>query len=164
MKTIFSIFFLFMSLSVLAGTKYVPGAYKIDPSTELVINTNEGSMAQMDGYIDMQETFESSKVVLFDVNSDSKIKFVSTKISGNPESFKLKGDLTLNGVTKSVIFDTRYIGVVADGHGMNKAAFIGQTKIFRQNGEEIAVDLRLLASRPSKRTEDMYEAVYHMVK
>ena len=164
MKALISGLFLLLSLTVIAETKYSTGAYKIDPSTELVISTSQGSMAQLDGCIEMKEDFEKSRVILFDDKSDPKVKFVSTGISGQVEKFSLKGDLTLNGVTKQVIFDTRYLGIVADGYGHDKAAFIGKTKIYSQSGEEITVDLRLLATRPSKSTEEMYETVYHMVK
>lgn len=164
MKTFLSALFLFFSLTAVAETRYNAGAYKIDPSTELVINTADGSMSQLDGCIEMNENFEKSRVLLFDDKAEPKIKFTSTGIKGTLEKFNLKGDLTLNGVTKQVVFDTRYLGVVADGYGHDKAAFIGRTKIYTQSGEEISVDLRLLATRPSKSTEELYETVYHMVK
>lgn len=164
MKTFLTGLFLLISLSVIAQTRYSTGPYKIDPSTELIIGTSQGSMAQLDGSIEMKEDFENSTVILFDDKSDPNVKFVSTGISGSLEKFFLKGDLTLNGVTKQVVFDTRYLGIVADGYGHDKAAFIGRTKIYSQKGEEISVDLRLLASRPSRSTEEMYETVYHMVK
>ncbi len=164
MKTFLSALFLFFSLTAVAQTKYTAGSYKIDPMTELVINTAEGSMSQLDGTIEMHEDFEKSRVHFFDASNDPKIRFVSTGIKGTLEKFHLKGDLTLNGVTKQIVFDTRYVGVVADGYGTDKAAFIGKTKIYNQRGEEITVDLRLLATRPSKSTEEVYETVYHMVK
>lgn len=164
MKALFSALFIFFSLTAMAQTKYTVGAYKIDPMTEIVINTTSGTMSQLDGCIELHENFEKSRVLLFDDQSDPKIKFVSSGIKGSLEKFKLMGELTLHGVTKQIVFDTHYIGVVADGFGSDKAAFIGKTKIFNQRGEEISVDLRLLATRPSKTTEEMYETVYHMVK
>lgn len=164
MKTFLSALFLFFSLTAVAQPKYSAGAYKIDPMTEIVINTASGTMSSLDGCIELHENFEKSRVLLFDDQNEPKVKFVSTGIKGTLEKFHLKGDLTLNGVTKQVVFDTRYIGVVADGFGTDKAAFIGKTKIYSQRGEEISVDLRLLATRPSKSTEEMYETVYHMVK
>jgi len=47
----------------------------------------------------------------FEVEKYPTLKFVSTKVDAtNPTDFKLTGDLTMHGVTKSVTLDVEYAG------------------------------------------------------
>jgi len=61
-----------------------------------------------------------------------KATFVSKKVvvdADNKESFDLVGDLTLNGVTKSVTIDVEKVGEGKDPWGGYRAGFSGSTEI-----------------------------------
>lgn len=163
----------------------------------LVISTVEGRFTQVDGTIQLASEFEKSKVEVgvnvasvdtgviqrdehlrspdfFDAKKFPRMSFVSTEIKGKLESFELIGDLTIHGVTKRVTFNTRYLGIVANGYGYDVAAFIGKAKISRKDfgltynqtieagqviGDEVTIDLRIQASRPSKKTSALFNHV-----
>lgn len=110
----------------------------------------------------------------FDVKNFPRMSFISTQIKGKLESFELIGDLTIHGVTKRVTFNTRYLGIVGNGYGYDVAAFIGQAKISRKDfgltynqtieagqviGDLVTIDLRIQASRPSKKTSALFDHV-----
>jgi polyisoprenoid-binding protein YceI len=103
-----------------------------------------------------------------------QMTFVSTEIIGSKERFNLVGKLTIKGVTRIVSFDTHFIGIVAVGYGDDKAVFVGKTKINRNDfgiswnknfesgkiiGDEISIDLRILATRPSGVTAKLFDGV-----
>ncbi|MBC7420952.1 MAG: YceI family protein [Bdellovibrio sp.] len=69
----------------------------------------------------------------FDAAKYPKMTFKSTSITGNAESFKAVGDLTIKGTTKKVTFDGKYTGSAVDGYGNTKAAFAATTKISRKD-------------------------------
>lgn len=154
----------------------------------LVISTVEGTFSKFEGRIDLADKFDKSKVSMtvdtstintgntkrddhlrsgdfFDVGQEKNktMKFESTGITGTPDSFKLKGKLTIKGVTKDATFDGKYLGSVNDGNGNEKAAFTAKTKINRKDfgltwgkaveagpvvGDEVTIDLKLQAGRP----------------
>jgi polyisoprenoid-binding protein YceI len=152
----------------------------------LVISSVEGKFLKFDGKVDLAEKFEKSKFEVtadaasvdtgvakrdehlrsadfFDVAKFPQLKFTSTEVKGKPDSFKLTGDLTIHGVTKKVTIDAKYLGVVDDGFGNDKAAFTGKTKINRKDfglawgkmmeagpvvGDEVTLDLKIEAGHP----------------
>jgi len=57
--------------------------------------------------------------------------FVSTGITKNGDDFELTGDLTLRGVTKSIVLKGEFGGIVTDGYGQTKAGAAATTKIDR---------------------------------
>jgi len=59
--------------------------------------------------------------------------FRSTSFSGTPDDFQVTGDLTLRGVTKSVVLTGEFGGIVTDGYGQTKAGATARTKINRQD-------------------------------
>ncbi len=66
------------------------------------------------------------------VDEYPQAKFVSTEVMAsedNAEEFKIKGDLTLHGVTKSVILDVEKVGEGKDPWGGYRAGFKGKTEI-----------------------------------
>lgn len=155
----------------------------------LVISTVEGTFRNFEGKIEIDKDFSKSKVSatidvqsvdtgvgkrddhlrspdFFDVKKYPKMNFVSTSIKGNPESFKLEGDLTIHGVKKHVTFEGRYLGAVTDSYGNRKAAFNAKTKIKRKDfgltwnnmveagpvvGDEITLDLKIQAGHPEQK-------------
>ncbi len=70
----------------------------------------------------------------FDAATFPEMTFVSRKvhdIDGN--EFKITGDLTIRDVTKEVVFDCVFNGVVNDPWGNTKAGFSATAKINRQD-------------------------------
>jgi polyisoprenoid-binding protein YceI len=59
--------------------------------------------------------------------------FVSTKFDGEPDDFTITGDLTLRGVTKSVVLTGEFGGIMTDGYGQTKAGATATTKINRHD-------------------------------
>lgn len=151
----------------------------------LVISSVEGKFKSFTGTVTLDEKFEKSKVSaeaeissidtsvddrdkhlkspdFFDSAKYPKLTFVSSQISGSPESFKLVGDLTIKGTTKKVTFDGKYLGTVKDAYGQTKAAFNASTKISRKEfgltwskvveagpvvGDEVTIELKIQAAK-----------------
>jgi polyisoprenoid-binding protein YceI len=57
--------------------------------------------------------------------------FVSTAFEVNGDDFTVTGDLTLRGVTKSVVLTGEFGGILVDGYGQTKAGATASTKIDR---------------------------------
>jgi polyisoprenoid-binding protein YceI len=53
-------------------------------------------------------------------------------VSVSDTEFKVHGDLTIHGVTKSIILDTTYGGSAVDPWGNQRAAFVATAKINRK--------------------------------
>lgn len=151
----------------------------------LVISTVEGRFAKYDGEIELAEKFTDSKVTasidvstidtsngdrdkhlksadFFDVAKYPKMTFKSKKITGTAENFKVVGDLTIKDKTKEVTLDGKFLGVVKDGYGNEKAAFNATTKINRQEfglkwskavevgpvvGDEVTISLKVQGAK-----------------
>ena len=62
-----------------------------------------------------------------------EIKFRSTKIEGDKDSFKLTGDLTIRDVTKPITLDIRFEGQQTDPWGGERIGFSGSGKIDRRD-------------------------------
>jgi polyisoprenoid-binding protein YceI len=75
----------------------------------------------------------------FNADRDSLLSFKSTKIekASGKNKFKITGDLTMRGVTKSVVFDAEFLGssaVSVDGKSWgSKAGFTATTVVNRQD-------------------------------
>jgi polyisoprenoid-binding protein YceI len=59
--------------------------------------------------------------------------FTSTAVSGTADEFVVTGDLTINGVTKSVELATEFTGTAVDAFGNERAAFEAKTEISRKD-------------------------------
>jgi polyisoprenoid-binding protein YceI len=60
------------------------------------------------------------------------ISFKSTAFEKTGEtSYKITGDLTIRDVTKSVVLDTKFLGLVTDGRGNQRVGFKATTSINR---------------------------------
>lgn len=60
----------------------------------------------------------------FDVENNPNMTFVIKKITKvNSKAYKITGDLTLHGVTKSITLDAKFGGVIKDPYGMTRAGF-----------------------------------------
>jgi polyisoprenoid-binding protein YceI len=70
----------------------------------------------------------------FDVENHPTWTFVSTAIKAeSPTEWKVEGDLTIRGVTRSVTLDTTLEGVVKDPYGMQRVGFSAKTTINRED-------------------------------
>lgn len=69
----------------------------------------------------------------FDVAKHKQISFVSTSVKKVKDNqYKLHGNLTIKGITKAVVFDLTYGGMIADdGQGNQKVGFQATTTIDR---------------------------------
>jgi len=100
----------------------------------------------------------------FDMEKYPTITFKSTKvIKGEGDNFKLIGDLTMKGITHSVIIDCVLNGIITDPWGVTRAGFSGTTTIKRHDfniawdnklqdgsyivGEDIAINLQIELTR-----------------
>lgn len=69
----------------------------------------------------------------FQVDEHPVMTFVSTSFAGEPDDFTVTGDLTLRGVTKSVVLKGEFGGIVTDGQGQTKAGATATAKINRHD-------------------------------
>ena len=70
----------------------------------------------------------------FDAAQFPKISFESSSFKKIDEGdFELKGDLTLHGITKSVVFGVEFSGLMKDPWGNTKAGFVINGKINRKD-------------------------------
>ena len=68
-----------------------------------------------------------------DVASHPQMRFVSSSISRQGDSYRIAGDLTIRGVTRSVVLDAEFQGQGKDPWGGQRAAFSARTSIDRQD-------------------------------
>ena len=155
--------------------------------SHLVISTVEGRFDQFTGDIEMGTKLEDTKINasadvgsistanadrdkhlkspdFFDAAKYPKMTFVSKKVTGSADKMKVTGDLTIRDVTKTVVLDAKYMGVVNDPYGNTKIAFSAKTKISRKAfglawnkvieagpvvGDEVTLDIRIEAGKPA---------------
>lgn len=65
----------------------------------------------------------------FGVENNPQMTFTSTSVDGST----LKGDLTLNGMTRPISFDLEFHGVAVDGYGATRAGFSATGEIKRSD-------------------------------
>ena len=65
----------------------------------------------------------------FDVENNPTMSFTSTEVTED----SLKGDLTIKGVTKPVVFELDFSGLATDPWGNQKAGFEAETEINRKD-------------------------------
>lgn len=69
----------------------------------------------------------------FDVEKHSELSFKSTSFEKSGDDFKLKGDLTIKGITKPVVLDVEFGGINKDPWGNTKAGFTITGKLNRKD-------------------------------
>ncbi|MGD0674442.1 MAG: YceI family protein [Polyangiaceae bacterium] len=80
---------------------------------------------QRDAHLRSGDFFEAEKF--------PQMTFKSTKVQGTAAAFKVTGDLTLRGVTKSVVLDVEYAGRTAHPQMGERAGFSAHTSIMRKD-------------------------------
>jgi|SRR5712671_2709978 len=122
----------------------------------LMITTVKGRIADIEGtiYADDKDFRNSSveatlKAVSLDTRTDQRdqhlrsadfldvekfpeIRFRSTRIQGDKQSFKLTGDLTIRDVTKPITLDVEFEGETKDPWGGQRVGFSATSKIDRR--------------------------------
>jgi polyisoprenoid-binding protein YceI len=122
----------------------------------LVISTVEGRFNKFDGVLTLDKNLSKSKVEahvqvasvdttdgerdkhlkspdFFDAEKFPQMTFVSSAISGTPSKLKVKGKLTIKGVTKDVTFDSKLSNEITDPWGKKRVAISGTAKINRKD-------------------------------
>ncbi len=103
----------------------------------------------------------------FDVEKYPTITFKSTKVDGRAEDLAVTGDLTIHGVTKSVLLKGRYLGHTVDNRGGRRIGFEATTTIDRLDygvawnriaegggamlGDEVRIDIVVAGTKPAPR-------------
>ncbi|MDJ0319275.1 YceI family protein [Pseudarthrobacter sp. PS3-L1] len=122
-----------------AGISKVRGEFKeVDATLDLAANFADSAIkatikaasfdsgdANRDGHVRGDD--------FFDVEKFPELTFVSTGIEGDDDEFKLTGDLTIKGISKSVTLDTEFNGVAVDPFGTTRAGVSAKTTISRKD-------------------------------
>ena len=69
----------------------------------------------------------------FDADAHPTIDFVSTRIEPAGDRYRIHGDLSIRGVTRPVVLDAEYSGIVPNLQGGLRAACSATTKINRED-------------------------------
>lgn len=69
----------------------------------------------------------------WDVEKNPVWTFTSTSVAASGDDFAVTGDLTINGVTRSVVLATEFIGIATDPFGNSRAGFEAKTEISRKD-------------------------------
>ena len=84
--------------------------------------------------VEMRDNHLRSADGHFDVANYPTISFKSTRVEGtDPSHFKVIGDLTIHGFTKTVALDARFTGEVKDPWGNRRIGFSAETKVNRKD-------------------------------
>lgn len=125
-----------MITTVRGSFNKITGTINFDPanpsaaSVEAIIDTTSMSSTgneQRDGHLKSPD--------FLDIEKFPTITFKSTKVEANAGSSeaKITGDLTIKGVTKSVVLDAEFLGQGQSPFGTTVAGFNGKTKINRED-------------------------------
>lgn len=68
----------------------------------------------------------------FDADNHPQVKFEGKRYEQQGEDVKLHGDLTIRGVTKSIVLTVDFAGIVVDPYGQTKAGFTVDGKVSRK--------------------------------
>ncbi len=99
----------------------------VDSTVEVIAKaaTVSTGSADRDGHILSPDFLDAENYPL--------ISFTSTDLVASGEDWKLTGDLTIRGTTKSVTFDMTFEGVADDPFGNTKAAFTATGSVDRED-------------------------------
>ncbi|MFV1999015.1 MAG: YceI family protein [Acidimicrobiia bacterium] len=122
----------------------------------LMVTKVRGGFGGVAGFIEVAEDLRDSKVEIvietasvstgaedrdahiksedfFNVEVFPEMRFTSTDVQPNGDSWKLIGDLTIKDVTKPVVLDFEFLGIIDDPWGNPKAAFSATAEVFRED-------------------------------
>jgi polyisoprenoid-binding protein YceI len=93
-------------------------------SFQLEVDSIDTNQSDRDGHLKSAD--------FFDAGNFPKISFVG-KLASQGGNYQLLGDLTMKGITQSVILEVSYGGTVADPYGQTKAGFELEGKLNRKD-------------------------------
>lgn len=98
-----------------------------ESSVEVVINTDslDSRDPQRDAHLRSDD--------FFDVERFPTIAFRSTKVEGEGHVWRVTGDLTIRDMTRPVVLDVEYGGVVADPFGGRRTGFSASAELDRED-------------------------------
>jgi polyisoprenoid-binding protein YceI len=123
----------------------------------MVVSTVRGEFGKFSGTLNFDETnpanssveaeVETASISTRDANRDNHLRsadffdaekyptitFKSTSVAKAGDDYKVTGDLTLHGVTKSVTFTVEYSGIIKDPYGLQRTGFSAKSKINRKD-------------------------------
>lgn len=109
-------------LEVITTTDDFKTASKIDFTADIKsIDTNN---EQRDTHLKSADFFNAAEA--------PTLKFSGKKYEGNGDVAKLHGDLTIRNITKPVVLNVEFGGIVVDPYGQTKAGFTVTGKISRK--------------------------------
>jgi len=111
----------------ITGTIDVPEGTNVPASVDVTIETAsiDTREEQRDGHLKSADFFEAEKY--------PQITFKSTGVDGSGDAFKVRGDLTIHGVTREVVLDTTFEGRTTDPYGNDRIGYEAHTKINRKD-------------------------------
>jgi polyisoprenoid-binding protein YceI len=96
-----------------------------DIEFSLDVDSIDTNQSQRDGHLKAAD--------FFDAEQFPKITFKSTSFTKDGDDYKLTGDLTIKGISKSVTLNVEHGGVAGDFYGNTKAGFEITGKINRKD-------------------------------
>jgi polyisoprenoid-binding protein YceI len=69
----------------------------------------------------------------FDVEQHPELRFTSTQVEKTSDGYRVTGDLTIHGVTRSVALDAEFMGAGNDPWGKRRVGFQAKTTILRKD-------------------------------
>jgi len=110
-----------------AGTIEVPEGSNVPDAVEVTIDA-----ASIDTREEQRDNHLKSADFL-EVEKFGQVKFTSKGVEGSGDAFKVRGNLTIHGVTREVVLDTTFEGRTADPWGNQRIGYEAHTKISRKD-------------------------------
>ncbi|HEY0381637.1 MAG TPA: YceI family protein [Candidatus Elarobacter sp.] len=109
------------------GTINVPEGSTVPVSIDVTIDAAsiDTREEQRDAHLKSADFLEAEKF--------GTITFKSTGFDGSGDAFKVRGDLTIHGVTREVVLDTTFEGRTTDPWGNDRIGYEAHTKISRKD-------------------------------
>jgi len=114
-------------LTSITGTIDVPEGGDAPASIDVTIDA-----ASIDTHEPQRDAHLKSADFL-DAEKFATITFKSTGVDGSGDSFKVRGDLSIHGVTREVVLDTTFEGRSTDPWGNDRIGYEAHTKISRKD-------------------------------
>jgi polyisoprenoid-binding protein YceI len=110
-----------------AGTIVVPDGTGVPSAVDVTIDpaSVDTREPQRDAHLKSADFLEAE--------AHATITFKSTGVEGSGDAFKLRGDLTIHGVTREVVLDATFEGRGTDPWGNDRIGYEAHTKINRKD-------------------------------
>ncbi len=111
----------------ITGTIEVPDGSNVPVSIDVSIDAAsiDTRESQRDGHLTSPDFLDAEKF--------PKLTFKSTGIDGSEDAFRIRGDLTIHGVTREVVLDATFEGRGSDPWGNERVGYEAHAKISRKD-------------------------------